>query len=223
MSMLRALAVCSNMRGIVIRSSPRKRGPSPLPVRSSARNWIPAFAGMSGALAIGVLLTPGFSTTTAIAADTPHLGKPVSAADLKAWNITILPDGTGLPAGSGVAADGAKLFDTKGCSLCHGQGGKGGIANMLVGSPSLTAPGISANKTIANFWGQPTTLFDYIRRAMPWPTPRTLSDDEVYALCAYLFAENKLIPADEPMNAQTLPKVKMPNHDNFIIKFPNKI
>jgi mono/diheme cytochrome c family protein len=127
------------------------------------------------------------------------------------------------PPGSGTAAEGAKLFDTKGCSACHGQNGKGGIANMLVGSPSLTEPGISANKTIANFWGQPTTLFDYIRRAMPWPTPRTLTDDEVYALCAYLFAENKLIPADEPMNTQTLPKVQMPNRDNFIIKFPNRI
>jgi cytochrome c len=159
-----------------------------------------------------------------MAADSPHLGKPISEADIKAWNMTIMPDGTGLPPGSGTAAEGAKLFDTKSCSLCHGQGGKGGgVANMLVGSPSLTAPGISANKTIANFWGQPTTLFDYIRRAMPWPTPRTLSDDEVYSICAYLFAENKLIPADEPMNAQTLPKVKMPNHDNFIIKFPDRI
>ena len=115
-------------------------------------------------------------------------------ADIKAWNITILPDGTGLPAGSGTAAEGAKLFDTKGCSLCHGENARGGIANMLIGSPSLTAPGISANKTIANFWGQPTTLFDYIRRAMPWPTPHTLSDDEVYAICAYLFAGNKIIP-----------------------------
>ncbi len=94
---------------------------------------------------------------------------------------------------------------------------------MLIGSPSLTAPGISANKTIANFWGQPTTLFDYIRRAMPWPTPHTLSDDEVYALCAYLFAGNNLIPQDEEMNAQTLPKVKMPNRNNFIIKFPDRI
>ena len=66
-------------------------------------------------------------------------------------------------------------------------------------------------------------MFDYIRRAMPWTSPQTLSDDEVYALCAYLFAANNLIPADEVMNAQTLPKVKMPNHDNFIIKFPDRI
>jgi len=172
-------------------------------------------------LALAALLALGGSAS--FAGDAPGLGKPISEADIKAWNVTILPDGTGLPPGSGVAAEGAKLFDSKGCSLCHGQSAKGGIANMLIGSPSLIEHGIAANKTIANFWGQPTTLFDYIRRAMPWPTPRTLSDQEVYALCAYLFAENKLIPADEPMNAQTLPKVKMPNRDNFIIKFPNKI
>ena len=94
---------------------------------------------------------------------------------------------------------------------------------MLVGSPPLLKDGIASNKTIANFWGQPSTLFDYIRRAMPWPTPHTLSDDETYALCAYLFAANKLIGPEETMNAQTLPKVKMPNRDNFIIKFPNRI
>ena len=170
-------------------------------------------------LFLAVVLTPA----VAVAADAPHLGKPITEVDVKPWNVTILPDGTGLPSGSGTAAEGAKLFDGKGCALCHGQGAKGGTANMLIGSPSLIEPGIAANKTIANFWGQPTTLFDYIRRAMPWPTPRTLTDDEVYALCSYLFAENKLIPAGERMNAQTLPKVKMPNRDNFIIKFPNRI
>jgi S-disulfanyl-L-cysteine oxidoreductase SoxD len=162
-------------------------------------------------------------TPAAALADSPHLGKPVTENHIKAWDITILPDGTGLPPGSGTAAQGAKLFDDKGCSACHGQDARGGIANMLIGSPSLTAPGISANKTIANFWGQATTLFDYIRRAMPWPTPHTLSDDDVYALCAYLLAGNKIIAEDQPMNAQTLPKVKMPNRHNFIIKFPDRI
>jgi mono/diheme cytochrome c family protein len=212
----------STLRPVRPRSSPRKRGASPFNARR-------AFAGMSGtrcginALATAFLLTLLPVSPATFAADAPHLGKPISEGDIKAWNVTILPDGTGLPPGSGTAAEGAKLFDTKGCALCHGQGGKGGVANMLIGSPPLVEHGISANKTIANFWGQPTTLFDYIRRAMPWPTPRTLTDDEVYALCAYLFAENKLIPADEPMNAQTLPKVKMPNRDNFIIKFPSRI
>jgi S-disulfanyl-L-cysteine oxidoreductase SoxD len=159
----------------------------------------------------------------AVAADSPHLGKPITEADIKAWDISVLPDGTNLPPGSGNAAQGAKVFVEHGCNQCHGEGGKGGSSNILVGNPPLTKDGIASNKTIANFWAYPTTLFDYVRRAMPWPTPHTLSDEEVYALCAYLFAANNLIPQDEVMNAQTLPKVKMPNHDNFIIKFPDRI
>ena len=177
---------------------------------------------MGKPLALAALFALAF-VASAHAADTPNLGKPLSEADIKAWDISILADGTNLPPGSGTASQGERLYADKGCNHCHGDGGRGGTSNMLVGSPSLTEPGITANKTIANFWGQPSTLFDYIRRAMPWPTPHTLSDDEVYALCAYLFAANKLIPADETMNAQTLPKVKMPNRDNFIIKFPDKI
>jgi cytochrome c len=177
----------------------------------------------SRAAAAALLCTLAFAPAAAFAAETPNLGKPVTESDIKAWDITVMPDGTGLPAGSGTAAEGAKLFDDKGCSLCHGKDAKGGKSNELIGNPSLTEPGINANKTIANFWGQATTLFDYIRRAMPWPTPHTLTDNEVYALCAYLLAGNNIIPQDEAMNAQTLPKVKMPNRDNFIIKFPGRI
>jgi S-disulfanyl-L-cysteine oxidoreductase SoxD len=205
-----ALRVCDDPGSAVHRSASLRAAPHPGNARFS----------MFGAV-IAVLFT--LASSAAFAANTPNLGKPVTEADIKAWDITILPDGTGLPAGSGTAAQGAKLFDDKGCSLCHGKNAAGGISNELIGNPSLVAGGIDANKTIANFWGQATTLFDYIRRAMPWPTPHTLSDDEVYALCAYLLAGNNIIPADEPMNAQTLPKVKMPNRDNFIIKFPGRI
>jgi mono/diheme cytochrome c family protein len=173
-------------------------------------------------LAAALLLTL-FCGSNAFAADTPHLGKPIPEADIKPWDISVLPDGSNLPPGSGTAAQGAKVFVDHGCNQCHGDGGKGGSSNVLVGNPPLTKDGITSNKTIANFWAYPTTLFDYVRRAMPWPTPHTLTDDEVYALCAYLFAANELIPQDQVMNAQTLPKVKMPNHDNFIIRFPDRI
>jgi S-disulfanyl-L-cysteine oxidoreductase SoxD len=173
------------------------------------------------ALAAVVALVVG--SAAALAADGPGLGKPISKDDIKAWDIFILPDGSNLPPGSGTSAQGAKLFVEKGCNQCHGDGGKGGASNMLVGNPSLTEPGITANKTIANFWGVPTTLFDYIRRAMPWPTPRTLSDEEVYSLVAYLLAANKIIGENDVMDAKTLPAVKMPNRDNFIIKFPDRI
>jgi cytochrome c len=174
-------------------------------------------------LVLAALVAIGAGSGAALAADSPGLGKPISKADIKVWDLFVLPDGTNLPPGSGTAAQGAKLFSEKGCSACHGEGGKGGKSNMLVGSPSLTVNGIASNKTIANFWGQTTTLFEYIRRAMPWPAPHTLTDDEVYALCAYLLAANKLIPEDEAMDAKSLPQVKMPNRDNFIIKFPGRI
>ena len=173
--------------------------------------------------AAALLVTFALTSAAAFAADAPHLGKPISEADIKAWDISVLPDGSNLPPGSGTPAEGAKVYVDKGCNQCHGDNGKGGPSNILVGNPSLTADGIASNKTIANFWAYPTTLFDYIRRAMPWPTPHTLSDNEVYAICAYLLAANNLIPQDQAMNAQTLPKVKMPNHDNFIVKFPDRI
>jgi len=162
------------------------------------------------------------SAAIARAGDTPGLGKPITEADIKPWDISVMPDGGNMPPGSGTAAQGAKLYVDKGCNLCHGDNGKGGPNPALVGNPPLTGD-VAALKTIANFWAWPTTLFDYIRRAMPWPTPHTLSDDEVYALCAYLFAANNLIPQDQVMNAETLPKVKMPNRDNFIMPYPDRL
>ena len=153
-------------------------------------------------------------------ADAPKLGKPLSPSDLSAWDINILPDGTNLPPGSGKAADGAKIFAEK-CALCHGDNGAGGIAGRLVGGPPKAS--LDGGKTIANFWPAATTLFDFIRRAMPYNAPRSLSDQEVYALTAYLLAANKLIGEGEAIDAKTLPKVQMPNRDNFIIRFPDRI
>jgi hypothetical protein len=158
---------------------------------------------------------------TAHAADTPKLGKPISEADIKAWDITILPDGTNLPPGRGTAAEGAKLFVEKGCIGCHGENGKGATNMALVGKPPIDR--IEATKTIANFWANSTTLYDTIRRSMPWPTPRTLSDSETYALVAYLLSMNKIIGENDVMDAETLPKVRMPNRDNFIIRFPERL
>jgi mono/diheme cytochrome c family protein len=150
------------------------------------------------------------------------LGKPITENDVQPWNYTILPDGTNLPTGSGVADVGAKIYAEK-CSACHGEGGKGGSNPALITDQPLKGNGIEANKTIKNFWENPTTLFDYIRRAMPWPAPRTLTNDEVYALVAYILAGNNLVDKNAVMNAETLPKVEMPNRGNFIIRFPDKI
>ena len=156
-------------------------------------------------------------------AQAPGLGKPISEADIKAWDIAIMPDGSGLPPGSGTAVQGARVFAQK-CAACHGEGGKGGPiapARMFGGAP-LTS-GIDTPKTIGDFWGYSTIVFDFVRRAMPFNQPRTLTNDEVYAATAYLLWLNQVIGENDVMNAETLPKVRMPNRDGFIIRFPDKI
>jgi mono/diheme cytochrome c family protein len=161
-------------------------------------------------------------TAGAALAETPNLGTPIDEAAIAAWDISILPDGTGLPKGSGTPAQGAVIFAEK-CAACHGDNGKGGGPAAALVSDQKIAGISAAQKTIRNFWPYSTTIFDFIRRAMPFQMPRSLSDDEVYALTAYILAENKLIGASDMMNAQTLPKVQMPNRDNFIIRFPDRI
>ena len=157
-------------------------------------------------------------------AQSPGLGKPLTETDIKQWDIAIMPDGGNLPAGSGTPAKGAKIFAEK-CSACHGDAGKGGVAPFypsLVGGQPLTN-GIDTVKTIANYYAYPTTIFDYTRRGMPYNMPRSLTDDEVYSLTAYILALNNFIGQDDVMDANTLPKVKMPNRDNFIMPYPDRL
>jgi S-disulfanyl-L-cysteine oxidoreductase SoxD len=165
------------------------------------------------------LLLLALSAGTCCAAG-PNLGQRIDPADVAQWDIDILPDGSGLPPGRGTSADGARIYSQK-CVACHGEGGKGGLAAALIGGGPLTGPG--SPKRIANFWPYATTLFDFTRRAMPWNAPRTLTNEEVYALTAYILALNKLIGENDVMNAETLPKVMMPNRDGFIVRFPEKI
>jgi len=167
------------------------------------------------AAALALLLLAGSA-----AAEGPGLGKPVTPGDIAAWDIFVMPDGKGLPPGSGTPQQGASIFAAK-CAACHGEGGKGGIAGALIGEAPLTGPGSA--KTIKSFWPYATTFFDYVRRAMPYNAPRSLTDGEVYAITAYIFALNKLIGDSDTVNAETLPKIRMPNRDNFIIRFPDRI
>jgi S-disulfanyl-L-cysteine oxidoreductase SoxD len=157
----------------------------------------------------------------AASAESPNLGKPITEAEIAPWDISIMPDGTGLPDGSGTSAQGAKIFAEK-CSACHGDNGKGTEfgAAVVGGPPRATLDG---GKTIRNYWPYATTLFDFIRRAMPYPQPNSLSNDEVYALTAYILSLNQLIAENDAMNAQALPKVQMPNRDGFITRFPDRI
>ena len=145
------------------------------------------------------------------AADRPGLGKPVTEADLALWDISIGPNGVGLPPGSGTPAQGAVVFAEK-CEICHRKEGKGGASAALAGP----------ERNIANYVPYATTVFDFTRRAMPWQQPKSLTNDEVYAVTAYILALNKIIGDNDVMNAETLPKVKMPNRDGFVSLYPGK-
>lgn len=140
-------------------------------------------------------------------------GTPATAQQIARLDIDIRPDGVGLPAGSGTAATGSVIFAAA-CSACHGAGGTGGPNGALV--TTTPEPGKQPVKTIGNYWPYATTVFDYIRRAMPFNAPGSLTDNEVYALTAYLLTANKILDEKTVLNAQTLPNVVMPGHKLFV-------
>ena len=168
---------------------------------------------------LALVLAVAFAGTAA--AETPGLGKPISEADIAAWNIEALPDGNGLPPGSGTPSQGAPIYAQK-CAMCHGENG----VNPARGYSPMVGPAkfdrIDTFKTVP-YYKYATTLFDVIRRSMPYQMPKTLGNDEIYALSAYILSLNKIIAENEMMDAKTLPQVKMPNRDNFVIWAPDKI
>lgn len=143
----------------------------------------------------------------------PGLGIPASPEEVAGWDISIAPDGENLPAGSGTVAQGMALYAAQ-CAACHGPNAEGGIEPRLVGGHgTINTP--NAVKTVGSYWPYATTVFDYIRRSMPFQLPGSLSDDEVYALTAYLLEMNGIIDEDTVLNATTLPAIEMPNRDGF--------
>ena len=175
----------------------------------SMRNSLPALA-VASALGIG-----------AAAAQAPGLGQKITEADIAAWNIDVLPDGSNAPPGSGTAKQGEAIYAQK-CAMCHGENGR----NPRPGYLPMVGPSkfdrIDTMKTVP-YYKYATTLMDVIRRSMPYQMPKTLSNDELYSLSAYILSLNKIIGENDVMNAQTLPKVKMPNADNFIVWDQDKI
>lgn len=150
------------------------------------------------------------------------LGRQVSVNEIAVVDRDIGPDGVGLPPGRGTVAEGTALYAAK-CASCHGTVGQGmpPAYPELIGRPANAEgfrfgsdPGL--DRTIGNYWPYATTVFDYVRRAMPQMTPGTLTDNEVYALTAYLLAANDVIPKDATLDAESLPKVQMPYRDRFV-------
>jgi len=149
-----------------------------------------------------------------VADNNPKLGENVSSADIANVDSTIMPNGAGLPEGSGTAAAGAKVYQQN-CLACHGADGKNGVNDTLVGGHgSLTTD--RPQKTVGSYWPYATTLFDFVHRAMPFQAPGSLSNNDVYAVTAYILFLNDIVGENERLDAKTLPEVRMPNRDNFV-------
>jgi len=170
--------------------------------------------------------TPAATATTAGFASIPArhygLGRAATPAEVAALNIDVGPDGEGLPAGSGTAMLGADIYQKK-CAMCHGPKGLGmPPAFPLLISRDPKAEGFrfasdpKLPKSIGNYWPNATTVFDYVRRAMPLLQPGSLTNDEVYALTAYLLAANDVIPMNASLDSASLMQVKMPYRDKFV-------
>ena len=149
------------------------------------------------------------------------IGRAATSAEVAAIDIDVGPDGAELPAGRGTVSQGARVFGAK-CASCHGVRGEGMAPAFpkLVGRaprdgfPFGRDPKIE--KTIGNYWPYATTLFDYVRRAMPFLAPGSLSNDEVYAVTAWLLAQNEVIPGGATLDAESLKVIRMPAHDRFV-------
>jgi mono/diheme cytochrome c family protein len=148
-------------------------------------------------------------------AEGPNLGKAISPEELASWDVSISSDGAGLPPGSGTPQQGEQIYLAK-CVGCHGEKGAGKPNDQLVGGQGSLGPGQAPVKTVGSFWPYATTVFDYVRRAMPLNEPKSLRDDEVYAVVAYLLQLNGVIGEKDTMDAKTLPSVRMPNRDGFV-------
>lgn len=172
-------------------------------VRVFKRGFLPLF-----------FATPLLATA---APEGPKLGRPAPPQEIAAADINVFPDGSGLPPGKGTAAEGKPIYDAQ-CISCHGPKGSGGTAGELAGGTGLT--GLHPDKTIGTYWPYATTIFDFVRRSMPLNAPRSLSNDQVYAVTAYLLHINGIIGEQAEVNAKTLPEVKMPNREGFVQVWP---
>lgn len=174
-----------------------------------------ALAALAVLLVLLVLLVlAGCSEDQTQSLNGPGLGVQLTAEEIAAFRYTVFPNGDGLPAGSGNAIAGKDLYRLK-CLSCHGPDGNKGINDRLVGGHA-TLTGVTPIKTVGSYWPYATTLFDYIRRAMPYPSPGSLSNDETYALTAYLLSLNGIIEPNMVLDAASLPQVQMPNREGFV-------
>jgi cytochrome c len=144
-------------------------------------------------------------------------GNTPSKEEIAAMDFDAMPDGRGLPPGSGTPARGEQIYAAR-CGACHGEKLEGvkqaGGAALIGGRGTIGTP--NTKKTVESFWPYATTLFDYVKRAMPFDEPGSMSDDEIYSVCAYILHRGNIIGENDVMNAETLPQVEMPNRNGFV-------
>jgi cytochrome c len=155
------------------------------------------------------------AAAVAFAAESPNLGRLAIPEEIVPWDISIGPDGVGLPPGRGTPKQGEAVYAAK-CVACHGEKGAGKPNDQLVGGQETLAGDKPAVKTVGSFWPYATTIFDDVRRAMPYNESKSLTNDEIYAVVAYILNLNGIITDNDTVDAQTLRKVKMPNRDGFL-------
>jgi cytochrome c len=178
------------------------------------------------------LLIAAFGNSQSAWAQSPTygVGRAPTKEEVRAWDIAISPTGKELPRGHGTAKEGAALFASKGCGGCHGASGSGGHAPTLIRGTdahqtmamTCLAPCVNDSNAMAIHSPFATTIWDYVNRGMPLGKEGSLEPDEVYALTAYILYKNNVIKEDQVLNAESLPKVKMPNHDGFALPPPWK-
>jgi S-disulfanyl-L-cysteine oxidoreductase SoxD len=166
-------------------------------------------------LQIAAFAVFALACVTPAQAQSPYgIGRAATPAEIVGWNIDIDRYGNNLPPGSGSVSHGREVFDQQ-CAACLGAKGEGGVGDRLVGRQgTLATP--NPVKTVGSYWPYASTLFDYIRRAMPQNAPESLSNDDVYAVSAYILSLNGLLPAEATLDARTLSAIKMPNRKMFV-------
>ncbi|HEV2200909.1 MAG TPA: cytochrome c [Bryobacteraceae bacterium] len=157
-----------------------------------------------------------FAGQNSATAQNARIGKPATEAQIRAVDLTVFPDGTGLPIGKGTAAKGKDLYKDK-CAVCHndkGEGRENQYPALVGGIGTITSS--KPIRTVGSYWPYATTIFDYVRRAMPYDHPGSLQTDEIYSVVAFVLNLNGIIAENDEINEKTLPKVKMPNAGNFV-------
>jgi S-disulfanyl-L-cysteine oxidoreductase SoxD len=153
------------------------------------------------------------------AAERYGIGQPTNPEEIAGWDIDVSPSGAGLPQGHGDVREGEAIFAEK-CAGCHGAHGEGKPMDQLVGGFG-TVFDMKPHKTVGSFWPYATTLFDYVRRAMPLNAPQSLTPDEVYAVSAYVLFLNGIVPQATTLDKDNLPKIAMPNRGGFVSAYPS--